>query len=85
LARKLIIWQWLVSVQPSDMRVQPYSFQLSSCFFLSSVVLLTTLLSNGSLMSCIDGEWYLGLYCPMDSSIISQLLELMTLNGIPFS
>ncbi|AQK83405.1 Protease Do-like 9 [Zea mays] len=35
LARKLIRWWWLVSVHSSDIMVQPYSFQASSCLFSS--------------------------------------------------
>lgn len=66
---------------PTDIRVQPYSFQASSCFCLNSVVLLTAQSSKGTLRSWYDGERNPRPYCPIDSTTVFQLLELMTSNG----
>ena len=56
---------------PSDIRLHPYDFQASFCFFLKYVVLFIALSSKGTLVSRYDGERYPWPYFRVDSSIIS--------------
>jgi hypothetical protein len=82
---KLIKWCCLVLIHPSNIIEQPYSFQAFSWLALNVDVLFTALSSQGTLASWYDRPRYTGSYCPMDSNIISQLIELMAFNGILFS